>query len=1001
MSGLPTACIRNSNSIPPWDFQGKQTVPVLRDPCSHYLYVVLEDGSIGFVGPTGATGRQGEQGTAGAVGNQGPTGPTGIQGPPGDQGPVGFTGNTGPIGADGDQGPQGVIGNQGPDGITGNTGIDGDQGNVGPQGFTGATGPVGSDGGVGEIGPTGMTGPDGDQGPTGVQGNPGDPGIDGDQGPTGNTGPQGFTGMTGPDGNPGNDGVQGATGDTGATGPAGFQGPLQGPAFVWYVATNGDDTNGNGSEWAPFLTIQNAVNNANTLSSTLPQVIQVAPGTYLEGGSAVNIAINGEISIIAEDPSQGATNVPNGFSLSPSNSISLSCVFRGLTMVAPSGSTGALFSLTSPASASLVVAVQNCWFQNDYAGVCVTCTAGTMTFENCTFSSVAAASGTATSSSLLVLQRSANVPFIRQCTFIGVNAASAVGGIYLTGAAIGTIIDCTIETSGLNTSIASIQLIDSATASPTIGSSIEQILSSSITYSSVGVALGSQGASTLSTVGLIDGCQLPISSAVLSGAGNITAIASWSIATPGIDRIANCSIDYTNYGIRLGTGSTTTSIDQCNINSKGNNGTAIVVSAAVIVSYIRNCNLTYTTYGINTDNNSSTLPLVTGCSVTHIGTNYAESGISLAGLAANSTCEVSNCHFSYAQNAIFVGNNADTVTINITNCSIQGQGVDLNDNANTAVSLLNDSSNTSITYCDILYSANGIIFRSATAVNKIVGCTIKSLVQSQVSQFADTACAIGLFSSSVGSPPSSLGLLADCELVWDIDDSSLPVFQVVLLLSGAGCSITNVSNCVFRFIGNISTSDPNLVGSLVDSSTVGSITGCYFDLPGNAPAIKCIQNAGTGHVPSLIGLISNNVFSRVGDDGTSGVSSVYISASAAAGTPSSMYITNNTFLFQGLMAADTNILDLENTAALSTGLINYYVYGNAFNLNRLNGAATPVLYAVTAYADTGTNLELYTKNFGTGTPITNMVYNCPNAVTIKAGSSPVDINPLGSTPIGF
>jgi len=150
--------------------------------------------------------------------------------------------------------------------------------NLSVSGSTGSAGPTGS---TGSTGPTGLTG---FMGPTGPAG--------GDTGPTGPTGDMGPTGadstVTGPTG--ANSTVTGPTGDMGPTGPTGFgsTGPTgSGLAFVdsfqIYVAPNGNDTTGNGSQQNPYLTIAKAITQRATLSSTIEVSIILSSGTYTGG----------------------------------------------------------------------------------------------------------------------------------------------------------------------------------------------------------------------------------------------------------------------------------------------------------------------------------------------------------------------------------------------------------------------------------------------------------------------------------------------------------------------------------------------------------------------------------------------------------------------------------------------------------------------------------------------------------------------------------------------
>jgi hypothetical protein len=262
------------------------------------------------IGPTGPAGQQGPTGQQGPAGQQGPTGPagsaiglTGSTGPTGPQGIQGIQGVTGATGAIGDIGPTGPTGSQGIEGVTGPAGPTGSQGIQGDTGLTGSTGstgptgptgPTGSQGIQGDTGLTGSTGPTGPTGPTGSQGIQGDTGLTGSTGSTGPTGPigptgsQGIQGIIGPTGSTGDTGLTGPTGptgDTGPTGPTGDVGPLAfRPANMYYVATNGNDTTGDGSYLKPWATIQFAITTIEAIPPTTSTqaVINIAPGTYVE-----------------------------------------------------------------------------------------------------------------------------------------------------------------------------------------------------------------------------------------------------------------------------------------------------------------------------------------------------------------------------------------------------------------------------------------------------------------------------------------------------------------------------------------------------------------------------------------------------------------------------------------------------------------------------------------------------------------------------------------------
>jgi hypothetical protein len=251
-------------------------------------------GSQGIQGETGATGSQGIQGETGATGATGPQGiqgtqgETGVAGPQGETGPQGIQGETGAQGIQGIQGDTGAQGSQGETGATGATGsqgIQGIQGEQGPQGIQGDTGPQGPQG------ETGPQGPEGTQGATGPQGLQGDQGIQGIQGDTGPQGPEGIQGETGATGATGPQGIQGETGATGSQGIQGIQGETgpagpQGDPATWvglsqnfYIdAVTGNDSTGNGSEAAPYATIDAAIAAKNALSGI--KIYNLGRGTY-------------------------------------------------------------------------------------------------------------------------------------------------------------------------------------------------------------------------------------------------------------------------------------------------------------------------------------------------------------------------------------------------------------------------------------------------------------------------------------------------------------------------------------------------------------------------------------------------------------------------------------------------------------------------------------------------------------------------------------------------
>ncbi len=225
-----------------------------------------------------------------------------VTGPPGEDGlsayeiavKDGFVGTeeewlaslVGPVGAKGDTGAQG------PAGVKGDTGA---QGPAGPKGDTGAQGPAGVKGDTGAQGPIGLTGPAGPAGPKGDTGAQGPAGVKGDtgaQGPAGAVGPAGPTGATGPAG------PTAVSANAGNTTRLGTDGLVYTPPFeetdlgelvvlvthdlTLYVATNGNDTTGDGTQALPWATPHRAMAFLSkcVFGNGVQVTVSVADGTY-------------------------------------------------------------------------------------------------------------------------------------------------------------------------------------------------------------------------------------------------------------------------------------------------------------------------------------------------------------------------------------------------------------------------------------------------------------------------------------------------------------------------------------------------------------------------------------------------------------------------------------------------------------------------------------------------------------------------------------------------
>ena len=275
----------------------------------------------------------------GATGYTGTTGPTGYgaTGPTGDTGPTGTTGPTGPTGY-------------------GDTGDTGDTGPTGTTGTTGTTGPTG----YGATGPTGTTGT---TGPTGY----GDTGDTGDTGPTGRTGP---TGPTGP---------MGMTGDIGPTGPTGLTGctGLAGPtvyfidAYQIYVAPNGNNTTGTGSQQNPYLTIARAITARALISNTIEVSIIVSSGTYTE---TFTLAQNTFL-----------VGIPTGEQNQPCNivgAVTLSCTTGQVGIAGLQLSNSTIVDTVSVSGAGGVYSIYNCNLSSTAANA-ISCNQGTSYVTEC------------------------------------------------------------------------------------------------------------------------------------------------------------------------------------------------------------------------------------------------------------------------------------------------------------------------------------------------------------------------------------------------------------------------------------------------------------------------------------------------------------------------------------------------------------------------------------------------------------------------------------------
>ena len=126
-------------------------------------------------------------------------------------------------------------------------------------------------------------------------------------------------------------GATGPTGYTGYTGPTGPTGSFQStqPAFEFYVATNGSDSN-SGSSLSPFATIAQALTTAAAISDSNTVVINLAPGIYTESPTVTR----SNTYIVGPDTSPLATiNGTVSFTASTSSTSTITGGINGCQLV--------------------------------------------------------------------------------------------------------------------------------------------------------------------------------------------------------------------------------------------------------------------------------------------------------------------------------------------------------------------------------------------------------------------------------------------------------------------------------------------------------------------------------------------------------------------------------------------------------------------------------------------------------------------------------------------
>lgn len=109
----------------------------------------------------------------------------------------------------------------------------------------------------------------------------GTPGAPGQPGPQGAPGPQGLPGQQGVPGPQGLPGPQGEVGPQGPPGPGCVE-PLPIATQIVYVNKAGNDSNADGSECKPYLTITAAMASILDASPAKRYAISIGPGTYTE-----------------------------------------------------------------------------------------------------------------------------------------------------------------------------------------------------------------------------------------------------------------------------------------------------------------------------------------------------------------------------------------------------------------------------------------------------------------------------------------------------------------------------------------------------------------------------------------------------------------------------------------------------------------------------------------------------------------------------------------------
>lgn len=406
--------------------------------------------------------------------------------------------------------------------------------------------------------------------------------------------------------------------------------PYDPPKYVWYVAKNGvDGLPNNGSEWAPFASVRYAITVAvTTYGATASQVIQIAPGTYSENNQALTISTSGNISLIAEDPTDGATNIPNGIVFQPATATT-SAQISGLTIGSLTLASTAFAYAPLSVSSGYTLSFEKCFLRNGAAATSSTVSVsqyGTVSFTQCTIESNAVADEN--SYALLKLNTGATVSAIRECKFKATGASvssAALPCLVVAGnATVERVYQTNFTTDGALTA---------TTASGTI------------------VLQGSAGA--YAAVLSIDGCKVTYSQCGLCGLayGLVVSVTNTQFV---VGDSPNILVGSNTSAVALGGGSLVggNPEDLTNFNGTG----------------FDNCLFEYVNAGVTMTDSGTTVSNFNNCVFQLIGTYIASTvGLSLVS-SSYIAGSVTNCRFvDYVLSGLYLS--ASTIGGNVSDCT--------------------------------------------------------------------------------------------------------------------------------------------------------------------------------------------------------------------------------------------------------------------------------------------------------------------------------------------